>query len=401
MMMGIATWLFLVLLKISFVMGATGPIEMVLREGELTATLEVVDNTMLGVSVTYTGTKSRWIGFGWTKASLNPMYASESVLGTDGIAPTKFKMTSDSLDGSGVTPFPSSQQTLINATWTVDAGKTTMKFYKLLKEENEIEILVGERMYFIWALGLDDAISYHWKQGVTATQLSLGTSISLEVPFKKEFQAHGILAVIAWAVLVPLAVAASTLRDLLPKGPIWLKIHMACNVASAIFTVISFALAVHVYGKLNTKHFSSATGKSIHQAMGLFIFLAVICQVVSGIFRPHLPKSPAATEGSQELKGKETLKETADDVEDNAKAEEEPAIVEEKSMTRKVWEVGHKLMGYFFLGLCAWQIHEGIKLYGIKYDQNVDNMKKAFLGFFCAFVGIVALLKAYLLTKKE
>ena len=376
------------------------PVELELKKGMLTASIEVFD-LMIGVNVTYTGSKERYVAFGWSESSTNIMFNSECVIGTDGVGPpAKYKLRSSALSGSGVIRRPSSEQTLINATWTVDSvkGETTVSFFKLLKEDGEIEIKIDEPMIFIYSLGEDYGLTYHYTMGIKSATLSSGVSETIQIKHEKEYQAHGILAFIAWGVLVPMAVAASLLRDFLPKGPLWLKLHGIFNNASVLFTIVSFSLAVSLHQKENKKHFSSPI--SNHQAVGLFLFIAATCQALSGVFRPSLPHSPTTPE-NQDKDGKEKTNQAADDdnddVEDNVKPEEHTAaLAEEKSTQRKIWEVLHKLCGYFFVAYAAWEIHEGIRLYGMKYSVNVDNLQKAFIAWIVGLAGIVAIAKAYL-----
>lgn len=300
--------LFWALIVLSILEVNGDPVEIELKKGMLTASIEVFDS-MIGVNVTYTGSKERYVAFGWSKSSSNIMYDSECVIGTDGVGPpAKYKLTSDAFDGSGVIRRPSAEQTLINSTWTVDSakGETTISFYKLLKEDGEIEIKTDEPMIFTYALGEDYGLTYHYTMGIISTTLSSGISKKI-VKYEKEYQAHGILAFIAWGVLVPLAVSASVLRDFLPKGPLWLKLHGIFNNASVLFTIVSFSLVVNLQKKAHKKHFSSPI--SNHHAVGLFLFIAATCQALSGIFRPSLPHSqPPTTPENQDKDGHEKKK---------------------------------------------------------------------------------------------
>ena len=87
-------------------------------------------------------------------------------------------------------------------------------------------------------------------------------------------------------------------------------------------------------------------------------------------------------------------------MEDNVKPEEnitDALVVENKKSTqRMIFEVMHKLFGYFFLAFAAWEIHEGIWLYGLKYNVKIDHLQNAFIGWIAGLVGIVAIAKAYL-----
>ena len=81
-----------------------------------------------------------------------------------------------------------------------------------------------------------------------------------------------------------------------------------------------------------------------HRTNGLVIFVLALVQAINGLLRPHLPEKK--------------------DPSDAEKQESE----EEKSTNRKWWEVGHRLLGIFLLGLCWYQIQLGIKRYNVLYN---------------------------------
>lgn len=79
--------------------------------------------------------------------------------GIPGSTPLKYNLDGYSL--STVTPMPDEQQTLIDASITVnDNGQTVMTFTKLMNEPDELEIVYGLNR-FLWAHGDDATLAYH------------------------------------------------------------------------------------------------------------------------------------------------------------------------------------------------------------------------------------------------
>ena len=128
---------------------------------------------------------------------------------------------------------PLSRQTLTDATIEVSNGQTIMKFTKIMKEEGEIEIKVGENK-FLWAYGSSSTLGYHPERASYVQNLSTGSYEVSDSSDRAAWLAHGIMAFMAWGVLVPFAVQSSLLRDLLPKGPIWFYLHLLMNTTLII-----------------------------------------------------------------------------------------------------------------------------------------------------------------------
>ena len=57
--------------------------------------------------------------------------------------------------------------------------------------------------------------------------------------------AHGTLMLVAFGVFIPISVASSMLRYLLP-GALWYKMHTFLNFASFLMILASFAIAVYI-----------------------------------------------------------------------------------------------------------------------------------------------------------
>lgn len=245
---------------------------------------------------------------------------------------------------------PESQQTLSNTSVEVKDGQTITKFTKIMKESGEIEITTGDNT-FLWAYGSGTTLGYHADRKSFELNLSSGASEAVSVPNKSAWLAHGILAFMAWGVLVPFAVQSSLLRSLLPSGPIWFKLHRAFNSTAYALFIVIFAIAVAYTGKEGGTHFNNG-----HQKMGLAMFILATFQVVGGALRPHVPA---------------------------------PDSEEEKTQVRKMWEVGHRVFGAALLACGFWQMSKGIELFAIKYSVSEDNENALTIAYW-VWTGVMA-----------
>jgi len=114
------------------------------------------------ITVEIISDQPQWLAFG--VSTTGEMIGSEAVIGLpdNGGLVEKYWLGGKSVDA--IQPMPSEQQTLIDATITVDEyGQTIMKFTKLLSEEGEIEILSGgtSSNIFLFASGYGTSLSYH------------------------------------------------------------------------------------------------------------------------------------------------------------------------------------------------------------------------------------------------
>lgn len=268
------------------------------------------------------------------------MIGSEAVIGTPANGNVqKYEMVSKLT--SGVEPMPESQQTLQDASIEVSEGQTIMKFTKLMKEPGEIEILAGDNNNFLGAYGRDEVLATHIARQSVVLNLSSGASEDVSIPNKAAWLAHGIMAFLSWGVFVPFAVQSSLLRDLLPKGPMWIKLHKAFNAIAYALFALSFVIAVVYTGKEGSSHFWNG-----HQIVGLAMLIAASGQILGGVMRPH-----------------------------------NPAPGEEKVLVRKAWEASHRVLGVVLLAFGFWQMGSGIELYANKYSLSENDEEKLSIAY--------------------
>jgi len=318
------------------------------------------------MELTYDG--NAWVGIAFSEDG--NMFGSDAVIGSPDMGiPQKYRLVALTPDtDAAIQLMPIEEQTLTDATVEFKDGQTVMKFTKIMKEPNQLEITMGSNT-MLGAYGSSPTIGMHVRKLVFAINLSSGASEEQVIPNMSAWLAHGILAFIAWGVLVPTAVQSSIMRSLF-KGPMWFKLHQIFNTTAMALTVVVFAIGVAVTNREGSLHFSNS-----HERMGLAMFILAIVQVLDGVKRPHAPA---------------------------------PNSGEEKTSSRKAWEVGHRLGGVALLACGFWQMDAGIKLYNIKYnsagssqEQAVSTAYRVWIGFVVAMLVIGGLYFKFLGSKMK
>lgn len=402
------------------VSASTPEVVSVQLRSDLKADMKIIEgeSKMLEVNLTYQGT-GQYLGIGWSSNKYGTMKGSECVIGTSGLSPAKYSMSSNSADASGVNRMSNAKQTLQNATWVEsdDDQTTVLSFRKLLEEDGEVPINT-ESMTFIWAVGEDDGFTTHRHKGISVIDLVKGKVEALDPPHKNDYFLHGVFAFLAWGVFAPIAIAASVLKDYFSStfcfnssSPLWLQLHLFCNILSVVATVVTFAIVVNVYQKMGIAHF----GHAAHEKIGLFLFIAVTFQALAGIFRPSLPhqkKTAKATKGNNNNDAESGLSKqhsTSNMTNTKHTTDEEDTSIDEKkfhdndnnntplekSLTRIYWEYSHKLFGYAFLAIAIFEVQDGMGHYGSKFEVDVKTYKTAFFAWIGSLIGLVAILKLY------
>ena len=377
-----------------------------LRSNPVQLTDEITLNAVLDpfgetitVEMIYEG--EAWLAMGFTNGQ-SVMLGSQAVIGLPS-AGTVQKYELNSRGTSGVVPMPEEKQTLINATIVQEGGQTILSFTKLLREEGEHPIRNEGPNTFLYAYGTENTLGFHGGRGgfelepAQCTQILDGQDITPDrassvadasTSLNKEIWiAHGVCASIAWAILVPLAVGASLLRDLLesmglPEGA-WFQIHRVLNTVAVLLTVVAFALAVHALNDSGVmEHFSLLS----HHTVGLVIFIASIVQALNGILRPSLPHAPVASD--KEAKG------NMDAVEDGMPSKRDEQDMDlEKSAARTVWEYGHRFLGVGLLACAWWQVQSGLELYALRFNE--EDLRGVFWGVALGITGTIRVLLGY------
>jgi len=328
-------------------------------------------SSALSVKAVYQGLA--WLGIGVNSAG--EMVGGNAVIigkpdePVSSVNPGKYTISDRSADG--VVLMDSSAQTLFKGSITqyTSSGTATLSFTKILDESGENAISKSKQTTFIYAIGSDSPYpAYHgggrgsFKVDLSgATPAVVGSDANTK-NYTKIFAAHGIMAVIAWAFLTPIAIASSFLRSLF-STPLWFKIHMYFNCITFVLTLTAFILAV-----ANTpreKWFGKPHFVSGWVLMGLLTF-----NVLAGIFRPNANKDLRAKSVSEQVKN------TLNGV--------------KGCKIRPIWEVLHKLIGYGTLGLALLQMQSGLKLWKSQFGTN-DYLIAYWSWIVCFFIAVLFL----------
>lgn len=387
--------------------------------------------------------------------------------------PAKYFMFSNSVPG--VVPMPEEQQTLINATIAQTQTLTILRFTKRLFELGENPIFTDRPNLFLFAHGSNDNLnSYHTSFGafeLLPNQCGLFIngklqnehglyqqhgSEGLEIPEVNRWLwiGHGACAVLAWGILVPIAIGVSIIRNFLVKvlgfhEDSLFCMHRTLNLVAGFLTVVAFGLAVRAINVstmngTDPQHFS---GGISHRRVGLIVLVLMMIQIGNGLCRPRLYTNAKTTSsldetGSQNrsrsrsgrppqppilpprVKRCGPVPETADDEairriaecarylteentltlntsnEDNVDSSGNPSLQESidkaREPERAVWEISHRLYGFLLLGLTWWQIHVGIGLFRERFDDeySLDSVERYFwimLSCLAGSIGVIAI----------
>ena len=203
------------------------------------------------------------------------------------------------------------------------------------------------------------------------------------------WKAHGILMTAAWALLIPLGVTASFIRQLLTGDSWWFHIHRALNSLAVLCIIAGFVLAFYaIHQEDDQSHFRETD----HRAIGVTAMWLAIIQAIMGYARPQrkleevvLPEEKEASPQQQDGIEPTNEQEKPDDDDD-----EEPEL----SNLRKVWALQHRLLGLALIGICWYNIHRGIDLYEDRFGDILKDRSTTamFWGGMVGFVVSVAVL---------
>jgi hypothetical protein len=377
----------------------------------------------LTVEMTYAG--QGYVAFAFSNDRFMPDSTAVIALPDDGTG-TPFKYSMTGRTESAVQKLPQDQQTLIDASYMQNDTHTYMKFTKKIQEDGEPTVSLTQNNFFLYAVGNSNELEQHgMRSAFEANPSALGSDgVTQAKDFTNLWKAHGACMAVAWAILVPLGIGSSVVRNLSPflqNGGMWFQIHRTLNSIGVALTIAGFGIAVHVYKQekgSSVKHFSDER----HHTMGLVIFIFALLQALNGIFRPHLPHAATASskpdpsapvedpavrfpepgnEGSATGVGEE------EDDENDARKSSQPASstpttaaaatpsAGEKSKIRIAWEYFHKVFGVVTVVLAWFNCNSGIDLYDDRYDDFFLS-ESALWGIIFGITCVVLVLGVYL-----
>jgi hypothetical protein len=392
--------------------------------------------------ITYGGSPS-WIGVGINLDGRANMTPTQAVIGrvqedSSETSVWKYRLASDDEDASGVLRLSDDLQvdlTKTSFTQDFEAQETVLEFTHPLADVAG-SIIVTDESFWVFAVGnpdnawtgrheihggfqlplTDSCLQQGGEDGSSSSSANEGISlIGTEKEGESLYLAHGICMAVAWGVFAPMAIGVSFARNTayLQQNANWLKLHFYLNIAVVLITTIGFALAVAAAGQNSVnRHFRD----NAHTKGGLAVFLLVFVQAFMGYFRPaagskqKTPSDDTSDPAKEaEADGEETTHEITQsihsvvdkscDVKDKA-PREQPSVrdVPQKSLVRRSWEIGHRLLALILVGLAWYNCTSGIQLHLLYFGGDEDNGASSQGLWMGVFWGVTALISVTFLA---
>ncbi|KAJ1621367.1 hypothetical protein T492DRAFT_1070887 [Pavlovales sp. CCMP2436] len=160
--------------------------------------------------------------------------------------------------------------------------------------------------------------------------------------------AHGIIMVVAWLAVAPLGIAAAVMkRTYFSTDTPWFTFHYRAQMVVSLLTLVGGSIAIASYGAYNP-------ADNAHTVMGLFLYVAVAVQVISGLVRPHVTPAPPT-------RSRSTVGVLEAAVPEGAPAADK-TNTSVKTRARLLWEIYHKNMGRVMMAVALINIATGIHI---------------------------------------
>ena len=208
------------------------------------------------------------------------------------------------------------------------------------------------------------------------------------------FAAHGILATLAFAIVMPLAVGSAWFRLLIPKW--WIYVHVLSNGLAMCIAILAVAVAV---GGMEMRHEQASTiparhMSSAHHWTGLVLLVAVCWQVLNGMRRP--PVEPR-------LERARTV--TFDDEDDSVEEMDGcygECVSQCGDSPRERWHFVHRFTAIVVGILTIVQLNSGALLFSIEYQPAGHEKALIVLWVWITFLLILfGGIKMYLRHKEQ
>jgi hypothetical protein len=311
-----------------------------------------LDNVRKTVMFELTVNKAAWIGFG-VAGSSGGMTGADVVVGSgSGIVQRKF------LGGktlASIQDMPNDE--ISNVSYSMANGQYKLFFMRSLATNatNGLAINAMESMNFIWAVGSSTGFDIHASEDSVSLNLNAAALASGEDSL---VLGHGALMFLSWGFTFMIGsiipryfrnVKSSFFARDSNSPALWFRLHQAFQTIGFILQIIAFALIVSFVNKSGDEHFDGS-----HGTLGLIIFIASFIQPIGAACRPKAPGDG-----------------------------------EQKTESRKFWELLHHWIGRLLIILGIINIFLGIKQLTYASDKNT------FYGFLVALWILIALVVFY------
>jgi len=316
-----------------------------------------------------------------------------------------------------------SRQNLINATFTqndsadADADGSVLEFTMLLNDGTANKGIDGTgatSTIFVWSQGVSNNVQFgHFASARGSLELTLTPcgqdddeddnnvvivgNDGFETT-KRLFLIHGILALLSFAILMPIATVAAIGRNnkLLSSLKIcgkdaWFALHYYMHSLATLLAMLLFGLVVYNISRrgADVKHFDTT-----HGVVGLVVFLLVILHVALALFRP-----PATATGAEtnDATTKDGFQDQVESVQNATTATTATTTQKPSSKSgRNIWFMLHRITAVIILAMAFYQIHSGIDLY-----MKLYNVQTNYISLFWICEGVLlGLLSVFIVYSK-
>ncbi|KAG0577119.1 hypothetical protein KC19_5G132200 [Ceratodon purpureus] len=248
-----------------------------------------IHNASNSVDFAFSGSMASggWVGWG-INPTAQAMIGTQALIAfqsTQGAVVHTYDITGAMKGGAPVVPGNISLD-FTKTSAVINGGETTI-FTTLNMKPNQ-----SWTMNHVWNQGstvdlTTNAVGPHAMSGDSLTSVSsinLATNqafSNVELPHQKLKNRHGIIAAVAWGLLLPLGImAARYLRPLSGSNPAWFFIHVTCQCTGYFLGVVSWAMGL----KLHT--YNQGVVPTKHRNVGISIFALATLQVLALVLRP-------------------------------------------------------------------------------------------------------------------
>ncbi|KAJ7298876.1 hypothetical protein O6H91_04G019000 [Diphasiastrum complanatum] len=283
---------------------------------------------------------SGWVGWGINLGPAPVMNGSDVLVAfsaSNGSNLLQYKLTETTLSGTLPSCSPVDLTVLDRA---VEISGSFMKIFAVLQLQPNQTVL-----NHVWNRGpgitaFKPQPHSPTDQGILKVDMASGTVATVQAPYQRLKNRHGIINVVGWGILLPLGViAARYLRPFEVADPAWFYIHVFCQSSGYIIGVAGWATG------LRLGSYSKGVVYHTHRNIGISVFSFATLQVLSLLMRPQ-----------------------------------------KDHKVRTYWNVFHHTLGYTTIILAIVNIFEGLHIL-----QPKSSWRNAYLGILIA-LGAVSLI---------
>jgi hypothetical protein len=227
-----------------------------------------------------------WVGFGINTAAQMP---GADVLQASCDPSSQSVTYIDAYTVAYIAPIQDTQNNLFSVNCTEVNGQTTIGFSRMLNTgDPQDKPFINGNQFMLWSFNDDDDNfgTKHTDKAVLQINFFTGaTTMGIDLKL-----VHGILMIIAWALISPIATfIAVYLKGL---GHLWFQLHAALQVIGLVIMFTAFVIIESYLGPMSRAHFQNA-----HNDIGLIIVILTFVQVFLGylankMYSPERTKTP-------------------------------------------------------------------------------------------------------------